>query len=405
MKRKTLLILGAGIDQSLGIKKAKQMGFRVVCCDADKKAPGFKLADDYKVISIYDEGSMLKSALGFNRKYKLDGVMTLGTDTSFIIAKIVNKLGLPGPSLETAYLTTDKIEMKKYLKKHGIPVPWFKRLRSLSQFKKIAKELDHNIVIKPADSRGALGVLKISKKIDLEWAYKHAKSCSPTKRLIVEKFEKGPQNSTESIIYDDFSVTPGFSDRNYEGTKRFLPYIIEDGGELPSHLDKLKQSSISKLAENAARVFGLNRWTAKGDMVLTKGGPKVIEMTARLSGGFFSSLEIEMCTGVDFMRAAINLALGVKPDLEKLKPKFHNFLCQRYFFLKPGKIKDIRGLEKLDKDSSVKFFRIWRKKGEIVPQTTSMHARSGVVIVQGLSRLDSIKKAENAIKAVKIIYY
>ena len=140
-------------------------------------------------------------------------------------------------------------------------------------------------------------------------------------------------------------------------------------------------------------------------MVLTKGGPKVIEMTARLSGGFFSSLEIEMCTGVDFMRAAINLALGVKPDLEKLKPKFHNFLCQRYFFLKPGKIKDIRGLEKLDKDSSVKFFRIWRKKGEIVPQMTSMHARSGVVIVQGLSRLDSIKKAENAIKAVKIIYY
>ena len=240
--------------------------------------------------------------------------------------------------------------------------------------------------------------------MNLEWAYHYARSFSPTDRIIVEKFEEGPQNSTESIIYDDFATTPGFSDRNYKDTKVFLPHLIENGGELPSYLSKSQKSAISSLAEKAAGVIGLNRWTAKGDMVLTKEGPKVIEIATRLSGGFFSSLEIELSTGVDFVEAAINLALGVKPKLERLNPRTAKYICQRYFFLKSGKIKQIKGVENLKNNKFVRYFKIWRKKGDIIPDMTSMHARSGVVIVQGSSRMDSIKKATEAIKAVNFIY-
>jgi len=404
MRKKTLLILGAGIDQSIGIKKAKRMGLRVICCDINKNSPGFKIADGHEIVSIYDEREMLKFALRLNRKYKLNGVLTLGTDTSFIIAKITSELGLPGPSLKTAFLATDKIEMKKYLLAHKIPVPWFSKVNSLSNLRKITNDFDYNLVIKPADSRGAFGVLKLSKKMNLEWAYHYAKSFSPTNRIIVEKFEEGPQNSTESIIYDDFATTPGFSDRNYKDTKVFLPHLIENGGELPSYLSKSQKSAISSLAEKAAGVIGLNRWTAKGDMVLTKEGPKVIEIATRLSGGFFSSLEIELSTGVDFVEAAINLALGVKPKLERLNPRTAKYICQRYFFLKSGKIKQIKGVENLKNNKFVRYFKIWRKKGDIIPDMTSMHARSGVVIVQGSSRMDSIKKATEAIKAVNFIY-
>lgn len=404
MRKKTLLILGAGIDQSIGIKKAKRMGLRVICCDINKNSPGFKIADGYETVSIYDEKEMLKFAFRLNRKYRLNGIMTLGTDTSFIIAKIASKLGLPGPSLETAFLATDKIEMKKYLLAHKIPVPWFSKVNSLSNLRKIANDFNYNLVIKPADSRGAFGVLKLSKKMNLGWAYDYAKSFSATDRIIVEKFEEGPQNSTESIIYDNFAATPGFSDRNYKDTKVFLPHLIENGGELPSYLDNLQQSLVSNLAEKAARAIGLNRWTAKGDMVFTKEGPKVIEIATRLSGGFFSSLEIKLSTGVDFLEAAVNLALGVKPKLEKLNPQTAEFLCQRYFFLKPGKIKQITGIENLKNNRFVKYFKIWRKKGDVIPKMTSMHARSGVVIVHGSSRLDSIKKAKRAIKSVNFIY-
>jgi hypothetical protein len=48
----------------------------------------------------------------------------------------------------------------------------------------------------------------------------------------------------------------------------------------------------------------------KGDIVVHKGEPYVIELAARLSGGFFCTREIPLNTGVDFIGAAIKIALG-----------------------------------------------------------------------------------------------
>ena len=53
---------------------------------------------------------------------------------------------------------------------------------------------------------------------------------------MIEKYIEGPQLSTESIIINGKCYTIGFSDRNYEYLNKFSPYIIENGGDLPSAL-------------------------------------------------------------------------------------------------------------------------------------------------------------------------
>ena len=60
-------------------------------------------------------------------------------------------------------------------------------------------------MIKPVDSRGARGVLRLVKGINLEWAFQHARSYSDSSRVMVEEYLEGPQFSTESILTKDWS--------------------------------------------------------------------------------------------------------------------------------------------------------------------------------------------------------
>lgn len=401
MKKKTLMMIGAGPDQTFGILKAKKMGLRVLATDANKNAPGFAFVDDFAIASVYDSNASLKAAEILNTKYKLDSVMTLGIDIPLIVAKIAAKCSLPGPSLKTAYLASNKYLMKKQFAKYNIPIPWFEKVKSLKELKKIIGKRGFPIVIKPVDSRGARGVLLITKKVDLGWAFRESISYSSLGELIVEEYLFGPQISTESVIYDNFATTPGFSDRNYEYIEKYTPFMIENGGTLPSRLSYTAQTAVKRTAEAAARTLGINRWTAKGDMVLTEEGPKVIEIAARISGGFFATVKIPHNTGVDFVRAAILMALGQKPDFEDLKIKYHRHITQRYFFLPAGKIKRIKGIEKLKETRWVKHFSIWVKEGTELFEVRHMGSRCGMVTVTGKSRAEVTKRVKKAIKMVK----
>ncbi len=92
--------------------------------------------------------------------------------------------------------------------------------------------------------------------------------------------------------------------------------MIENGGEQPSSLSLSQKTEVINLAEQAAAAMGIREGIAKGDMVLTSSGPKVIEIAARLSGGWMSSDQIPLATGVDIVGAAIRIALGESPVSE-----------------------------------------------------------------------------------------
>ena len=64
----------------------------------------------------------------------------------------------------------------------------------------------------------------------------------------------------------------------------------------------------------AAAALGVTDGTVKGDIVVHDGEPYVIELAARLSGGFFCTREIPLNTGVDFVGCAIRVALGERID-------------------------------------------------------------------------------------------
>lgn len=380
------------------------MGLRVVASDRDPQAPGFSLADAALTASTYDaQGTLAAVRQYLKTQGGVDGVICIATDVPYTVAYVADALGLPGIPLDAALLATDKLAMKDHFAKAGVPIPWYRSVSSAKELVEIADSKGCALVVKPVDSRGARGVLRLTGRVDLNWAYDYALSYSPKGRVIVEEYLSGPQISTESLVVNGRTYTPGFSDRNYEYLDKYTPHMIEDGGELPSFLDTDTQEAVRELVERAVASLNISNGTLKGDIVVHNGRPYIIEVATRLSGGYFCSHEIPMNTGVDFVGASIRLALGEPVPTADLRPKFVKQVVQRYIFPEPGTVTDIRGVDEVAARDNVLLCEVRVQPGDLIGPVDSHPARAGVVMTTGADRAEAIRNAEEAVRAIKVL--
>ena len=401
---KTLLIVSGGIEAADAAKRAKEMGHTVVVSDRDPQAPGFQFADSCLIADVYGPAETAAAAERYSRKIRrIDGVICVAADAPITAATVAQRLGLPGISVASAELACDKLAMKRRFAECGVPVPWFDEITTPQALQRAAIERGRDLVIKPADSRGSRGVQRVARVDDLDKAFLFARSHSPTERVMVEQYLEGPQVSTESIIVDGRCYTPGFSDRNYEFLERYAPFFIENGGDLPSHLPLETQQKVKDVVAKAAAALGVTNGTVKGDIVVHKGEPYVIELAARLSGGFFCTREIPLNTGVDFVGAAIKVALGEAISPDELEPKHFTPVIQRYAFPKAGRVVSIQGADEARKIAGVEDVIVTARPGDIIPAAGDKRPSAAMVLTRGASRDAALTAANDALACLRIV--
>ncbi|HDH96317.1 MAG TPA: ATP-grasp domain-containing protein, partial [Proteobacteria bacterium] len=342
VREKSILFVGAGVEQVPGILKARQLGLRVFAIDANPKARGAKFAHEFFNVSTHDVEAAADVAEWIKKKRGLDGVATIGVDAPITLATISDRLGLFGPSLETATLCSNKLIQKQALKRFGLPIPEFSAVSSESEVAKMLSRFKA-LVLKPIDSRGSRGVVQLYEGDNITQALNIARSHSPSGTVIAERMIRGPQISTESIIIDGKPYTVGFSDRNYEYWNRFKPHIIENGGDMPSRFLNL-YDRINDLVAESARALGVRYGILKGDLVIENGEPKIIEFAARPSGGFFCTHQIPYSWGRDLVRVIILMYLGIPLKLEPVKPNEFCGSSIRFVHPETGTITAIHGI-------------------------------------------------------------
>lgn len=400
---KTLLIVSGGIEATHGVRRAKELGFRVVVSDMNPAAPGFAFADDHLISSTYDADATADAAENYHRNiHRIDGVITIGADVPLTVATVAQRLGLRGIPIDAAALAQDKLAMKQRFAAAGIPVPWFAPVPSCATLERFVAERGMNLVVKPVDSRGGRGVQRLREGLDLREVWERAADQSPTRRVMVEDYLAGPQVSTESILIDGQGFTPGFSDRNYEHLERYAPYFIENGGDLPSHLPPATQQAVKQAAEAAGRALGITTGNIKGDMVVVDGKPHVIELAARASGGYFCTREIPLNTGVDFIGAVIKIALGEPVDPADLTPRTFTPVVQRYAFPKPGLVKSVSGAEVARAMPGVEELLVTVKPGDTIRTPIDSNCTAAMVLATGTDVVAAKANAARALAALKI---
>ena len=401
---KTILIISGGTESIFGIKRAKELGYFVVVTDGNSNAPGFKYADDCILASTYDIDQTLKKVLDYDKKQrKINGVICIASDVPKTVAAISSHLNLISVSMNVAQICSDKFVMKKFFKSKNIPIPWFREISSKEQLKDYLLKSDSQFVIKPVDSRGARGVLRISNKSDLIKSYNYSYSFSQVGKVILEKFISGPQLSTESIIINKKIYHVAFADRNYQFLERFSPNIIENGGQLPSQLSPEIIRKTGILLEKVSRVFDIENGILKGDIVIENNEPLIIEVAPRLSGGYFSTHQIPMSTGVDLLGLALKQAMGELNSETVVKPIKKKSIVQRYWFPEEGIVKNIDNFKKYRMIPNVEYLDIRVKIGDKIGPMDSHPSRAGVIITSG-ENIDKAKNlAEKIINQLKII--
>ncbi len=392
-----LLVLGGSRQAVGGLEELRRDGYELVVCDIDPEAPGFGLADHAIIGSVYHIEDCLPAVERFHSKKPIDGVMCLACDVPHVVARIADKLGLPGLLIEVADRAVDKIAMKEKFARDKVPVPFFRQVESVDEIRELLQARDTEFVVKPVDSRGSKGVSRLAASGDADWAFSYAKENSPTERVMVEAYLSGPQISSETVVIEGEAITPALSDRSYEYLEKYYPFIVENGGDMPSALPAEILEKIRSLIENAAKSLGVKNGVVKGDIVVSDGEPYVIELAARLSGGYFCTHQIPLSTGVKLVSACAQIALGKQLKARDWYPCFEKPVSTRWKLVEPGRVVFVPDENDILTSSGVRYFEHWLTVGDQIDDAQNAAASVAMVQATGDTRQQSIENAENAL--------
>ena len=398
---KTLLILAGGAEAVSGILAARRRGLRVVVADGNVNAPGRKYANDFIHVNIYNPDETLAVVSEYEKNNNIDGVITISADNPLSVSKVGTHLNLEVPSIEVSSICSNKVLMKDVFRRHNIPIPWYRGVRLESEIVDVLRTRPGNYVLKPADSRGSRGVIRLSDINKCREAWHFSKNYSNSGQLIIEEWLEGDQLSSESIVCDWDSHLAGLADRNYSRLDELHPFIVEDGGETPSKYSPDINDDIDALMTQAAKAIGLKKGVIKGDIILTAKGAYVLEIAPRLSGGYFSTDTIPRVYGYSIIDQLINIALGDKPNLPQYPLKEKCYQANRFVFLKPGIIESIDH-QKIDDDEIV-FNQLSVHIGDKISQIDNHTKRAGMVMAVSDSRKLAISKCEKALDGIRIV--
>jgi biotin carboxylase len=394
---KTILILGAGIMQVPGIRIARGKGWRVIVADGNPNAIARDMGDRFELVDLKDKEGLLAIARSHSRRTGLDGVFTAGTDFSSSVAWVAEHMGLPGISFATSMRATDKCLMRESFTRAGVPSPGFFCWSGEGDpGAQIPTGLRFPLVVKPVDNMGARGVRRVERAEEMRVACEAALALSRSSRVIIEEFMKGPELSLDAVVHKGVVSICGVADRHIF----FPPNFVELGHTMPTALDGLSVKAIEEAFIRGIRAIGIDNGAAKGDIKLTARGPMVVEIAARLSGGYMSGWTYPLSSGVEVTEAAMNVAVGLPPG--DLAPKLHRTTAERALISIPGIVERIEGMEEARRLPGVAEIFLRTGPGEEVRFPTNNVEKCGNVIAVADSRADSIAAAERALAAMRI---
>ena len=236
------------------------------------------------------------------------------------------------------------------MRKCGVSIPLYRSIKSV-------KEIDgfpFPVIVKPSDSGGSRGITLVREKKDLAAAVDRAFDWSPSKTALIEQFVEGREFSIESISYQGKHYILQITDKDTTGA----PYFVELGHHQPANITKKQRDDISnetlKLLSALRIEYGASHTEIKMD---ASGKPYVIEMGARMGGGYINSDLVRLSTGYDFVKGVLEVATGTFTVPVSTCKKFAGV----YFLCEETKEKVLPYIENKDKYPFVYDADIWGK--------------------------------------------
>ena len=303
---KNLAIIGASYLQLPLIEKAKDMGLETHVFAWAANDVGEKSADYFYPISIIEKEQILEKC----KEIGIDGICSIASDlASLTVNYVANNLGLTGNSIESSHLSTNKCLMRKAFEKNSDPSPRSITIDSSFDFNEL--DLKYPIIVKPTDRSGSRSIYKLETSEGLQEAINDAISSSFEKKAVIEEYIEGKEYSVEYISWKGKHYFITITEKFTTGA----PHFIETGHKEPGIVNDELLNKVKDVVSHALDSLKVENGASHSEIKIDDNNNiKIVEIGGRMGGDLIGSHLVPISTGYDFVKAVIDVSMGVEPE-------------------------------------------------------------------------------------------
>jgi hypothetical protein len=270
------------------VRGLKEAGARVTGIgEAPPEALGGELRswlDGYEQVpSVCHEGAMTDAVRRVQARGWVDRLEATIEAHILPIARVREACGIPGTTVQTAFLCRDKPAMKEALRAAGVPTARSIGASSSQQVRAFADEVGFPLIVKPRGSAGAAGTVRVDDGASLERAIAEAE-LDRGGSVAVEEFVEGHEGFYDTLCVDG-RVVHDFVSHYYPGvleamrTRWISPQIVTT-----NRIDEPGYGEVKSLGADVIHALGIGTSATHMEWFFGPKGLKFSEIGCRPPG-------------------------------------------------------------------------------------------------------------------------
>ena len=357
-------------------ERAKELGVRSVVLDGPDSWVQALAADGtvdrFVPLDFADADTVFERALDAVLKVKrevgeVDGVCTFCEMAVPLVARLAEKLGLPGNPPSAVDDARDKSSTRAVMEAAGLPSPRSFLITEEGQLGAAAAKVGFPAVIKPIFGAASIGVVRVNSEAELEATYRRVQKEMGAARIVagalqqgpadddgggpddrpaastwikttlmLEEYLDGPEVDVDLVLSEGAPVYGAITD-NWPTVE---PYFNETGSNCPSILPAHQQRELIDLGVRSVHALGFTMGVFHVELKYTSHGPRLIEVNCRMGGGPVRNTNL-LVWGVDLVEEHLLTAAGV-PSRPPVAPRPLKFIAEFSINAKKtGRITDV----------------------------------------------------------------
>ena len=388
---KKALVLAGGQPQIELIKELKKRGYFVILADYYENPIAREYADRFYQKSTLDIDAM--RAIAINEQVNM--IITCCTDQALaVVSQLSEELHLPCyVGSDIGLWVTNKQYMKELFTKNGIPTASHQIVKSYDEV--TAKQFP--LIVKPVDCNSSKGVVKVYSDEQLKEAITNAVAFSRTHTAVVEQFIDGQEISVDLFVKNGKAQLLCLSCNEKIPSEH--KFVIYKNRYLIERTDTLA-TKIEQVAQKIVDAFGLVNCPMLMQLLHKDGDIWVIEFSAR-TGGCVKYRMIELASGVNIIKATVDLFENKLPDIQPHQPS--NYIANEFIYCNNGVFSHLEGFEECKDTGIIENYYPLKTKGMSLTGVNSSGDRIAAVTYVAGSYEDYVNKHNEFINKVKVI--
>lgn len=397
---KKILLLG-GLRYLLPvIESAHKLGYYVITCDYIPDNIAHKYSDKYINASIIDKEAILKIA----KEEKIDGIMSFAVDPGVVTAAYVaEQLNLPhSGSYKSISILQNKHLFRKFLEDNGFNVP---KSKGYSNYFDALNDKDYftwPIIVKPVDSAGSKGVMRVDNIEELEKAVEFALNNSLSKQIIIEEFieKQGFSSDTDCFSVNGELKFVSFSAQRFDENAP-NPYT-PSAYSWPSTMTELQEKELSNDIQRLLSLLDMKTSIYNIETRVGKNGkPYIMEVSPRGGGNRLAEM-LRFATGVDMIENAVRASVGDEIIGIEQKPYNGHWAEIILHSEKEGKFVKLE-IEKEIKEKNLFQEDLWVGVGDQINSFNGANDAIGTLVLKFETKEELEKALSNQERWLKVI--